>query len=406
MNAHLRSRRWRSRAVLGAVLAGALALGTVTAGAAPPSEDPPLAAEFGARWLAGQVAADGSVTGGFDPLGDAGSAALALAAAGVESDAYERALDHVVANAATFVAPFGTDDAGRLGRALLLAEAAGIDPTSFGGVDLVSRLEATLGDFAPGLYGAGDPTYDGAFRQSLALLGLAAAGETPAAAAVDWLLDQQCDATTPAAQGGWESYRANLAVPCAAPDAVLFAGPDSNATGYAAMALDALGEAPDHDPLAYLASVQSADGGWSLYGAGAGDPNSTGIVIQALLAAGEDPATWGSPTPYESLLGWVIVCGEEDAGAFASPYSAGAPDVFASLDAVPAAAGVAWPLDGPVELAGTAPVPCEDEPTTTTTTADGTDPTSTTSTTSTTGPGGPRTAPPAAAQPVAAQFTG
>lgn len=395
---------WGSRAFVALLTCGALTLGAVTVGAAPPSDDPPVAAQFGAGWLAEQVGPDGAVAGGFDPLGDAGSAALALAASGVEADAYERALDHVLANAESFVAPFGTDDAGRLGRALLLAEAAGIDPTSFGGVDLVSRLEATLGEFAPGLYGAADPTYDGAFRQGLALLGLVSAGETPAPAAIDWLLDQQCDATTPAAQGGWESYRPDLGVPCAVPDADFFTGPDSNGTGFAVMALEALGETPDHDPIAYLGSVRAADGGWSLYGAGASDPNSTGIVIQALIAAGQDPATWTSPTPYDSLLSWAIACGQDDAGAFASPYSDGAPDVFASLDAIPAAAGVAWPLGGPVDLAASAPVPCLGETTTTSTTATDDDGSSTT--TSTTAAGGSTTPPAATAQPLAAQFTG
>jgi hypothetical protein len=404
MNEHFRTSGRGLRAVTATVLAGALALGSVTVGAAPPSADPPVAATYGAAWLADQVAADGSVSGGFDPLGDAGNTALALAAAGVEADAFERAVGYVVANAEAYVAPFGTDDPGRLGRALLLAEVAGIDPSAFGGIDLVARLEATAGDLVPGLYGAADATYDGVLRQSLAILGLVAAGESPAPAAVDWLLDQQCGAANPAATGGWESYRADVNVACASPDAELFAGPDSNATGYAMMALDAVGETPTFDALAYLASVQSADGGWSYQGAGAGDPNSTGIVIQALLAVGEDVDTWGSPSPVDSLLSWAIPCGEDDAGAFASPYSSGAPDVIASLDAIPAAAGVAWPLDGPVTLAGVVTVACDDEPGTTTTTVPDDD--GTASTTSTTVAGAAGTPPPAGAQPIAAQFTG
>ena len=54
-----------------------------------------------------------------------------------------------------------------------------------------------------GLYGSSDPTYDGVFRQSLAILGLHAAGQTPDPTAIDWLLDQQC------ADGGFSSYNAD-----------------------------------------------------------------------------------------------------------------------------------------------------------------------------------------------------
>src|SRR5690606_21462684 len=159
------------------------------------------------------------------------------------------------------------------------------------------------------------------------------------------------------ATGGWEAYRADTAVPCAPPDAASFSGPDSNATGYAVMALEAVGEEPSFDPLAYLASVQGAEGGWSQQGVG-NDPNSTAIVIQALRSQGVDPTAFGNGGAYDALLGWVVPCGEEGAGAFASPFSNGAPDVFATLDAIVGAAGVAWPLDGPVELGGPVDDPC------------------------------------------------
>lgn len=52
------------------------------------------------------------------------------------------------------------------------------------------------------LYGRSDPTYDGVWRQSLALTALANAKVTPADSAVGWLTGQQC------ADGGWPSFRA------------------------------------------------------------------------------------------------------------------------------------------------------------------------------------------------------
>jgi hypothetical protein len=351
------------------VIASLLAVLLVAGAAAPwssatPGADPDAAA-LGARWLAAQVQADGSVVGGFDPLGDAGSAALALAAAGVESEAFQRALGHVVSNIEAYIAPFGDDSAGRLGRALLLTDAAGLDPTDVGGVDLVARLQASLGAVEPDLYGAGAPDFDGVFRQGLAILGLVAVGETPAPAAVDWLVAQQCDAAVAAAAGGWESYRADLTVPCAAPDAASFSGPDSNATAMATMALASVGPDAAIDPLTYLAGVQEADGGWGYQAGGGSDPNSTGLVIQALVARGESLDAWGDPgtRPMDSLLSWVVPCGQPDEGAFSSAFSDGAGDVFASFDAIPGAAGATLPL-GTVTLVEGSPEPCVDpEPT-------------------------------------------
>ena len=85
-----------------------------------------------------------------------------------------------------------------------------------------------------GLYGTSDPTYDGVYRQSLAILGLEAAGRTPAPEAVQWLLNQQC------ADGGFSSYKSTVA--CPAFDSVAFTGGrDSNATAMAVSALEWIG---------------------------------------------------------------------------------------------------------------------------------------------------------------------
>jgi hypothetical protein len=145
-----------------------------------------------------------------------------------------------------------------------------------------------------GLYGSADPTYDGVFRQSLAILGLAAQEVTPPAAAVTWLLDQQC------ADGAFEDYRADISQPCAAPDAANYVGPDSNSTAMALMALMALDDSriglkpavldrvlkAAERAGAWIRRQQNADGGWAWYPGGASDPSSTGLAMAAAN-------TWG-----------------------------------------------------------------------------------------------------------------
>ncbi|MGI5442996.1 prenyltransferase/squalene oxidase repeat-containing protein [Streptomyces shenzhenensis] len=161
-----------------------------------------------------------------------------------------------------------------------------------------------------GLYGDTDPTYDGVWRQSLALLAQHTASVTPAAKAVDWLTGQQC------ANGAFAAFRAEPARACDAKVMV-----DSNSTAAAVQALSALGghEGATGKAVTWLKSVQNKDGGWSYAPGGASDANSTGVVIGALAAAGERPAevTKGGRSPYDALLKLALPCTGEGAGAFA-----------------------------------------------------------------------------------------
>ncbi|MEV5317391.1 prenyltransferase/squalene oxidase repeat-containing protein [Streptomyces sp. NPDC052687] len=161
-----------------------------------------------------------------------------------------------------------------------------------------------------GLYGTGDPTYDGVWRQSLALLAQDAVGVRPAEKAVDWLTGQQC------ANGAFASYRADTGKACDAETML-----DTNATAAAVQALAALGghDAETGKAVGWLKSVQNEDGGW---GFGAGSPtdtNSTSVVIGALAAAGEKPAevTRKGNSPYDALLALSLPCDEDGGGAFA-----------------------------------------------------------------------------------------
>ena len=357
-------------ALVGALLLPALAAG---AGTARPT-DADRRPATGAAWLADQLTPGGYIEGfgGTPSYGSTMQTALALAAAGTEEAAFDAIVAFLAADPLSAV-----DDGGgqvqvqSLGTLLLIVDAAGADPTSFGGVDLVALLQGTLGLHTAGLYGATDPTYDGAYRQSLALLGLLAADVAPPAAAVAWLVDQQCDDATPAAQGGWEPYRASTAVPCAVPDPDLFVGADTNQTALAVQALAALDVTPTWDALAFLAAAQATDGGFPYLPGGVVDPNSTALVIQALAAVlGPDGvAAFAGPggDPVGSLLAWQVPCGQAEAGAFTSPFSGGDPDQFASQQGVWGAAVATFPL-GPVTFVDGGD-PCAEAPATTTTTA-------------------------------------
>ncbi|QDY76547.1 prenyltransferase/squalene oxidase repeat-containing protein [Streptomyces qinzhouensis] len=166
-----------------------------------------------------------------------------------------------------------------------------------------------------GLYGTTDPAYDGVWRQSLALLAQDTVGVEPAGKAVDWLTAQQC------ADGAFAAYRADASRAC---DAKL--PRDSNATAAAVQALAATGgeEKTTADAVAkavaWLKSVQNADGGWSYNPGGASDANSTALVIGALAAAGEKPAAVvsakGGKSPYDALGTFARPCTGPEAGAF------------------------------------------------------------------------------------------
>jgi hypothetical protein len=161
------------------------------------------------------------------------------------------------------------------------------------------------------------------------ILGAAALGEEIAADAVTTLIDQQD------ASGGWE-WQAGF-------------GADSNTTAVAIQALIAAGQPVSAtaivDALAFLKTAQVASGGFVYdprtpdYGA---DANSTAYVIQALLAAGEEPngAAWAVDglTPVRFLLGLQLAD-----GSFEWQPNTGS-NLMATAQAVPALLGQPYPV--------------------------------------------------------------
>lgn len=186
-----------------------------------------------------------------------------------------------------------------------------------------------------GLYGATDPTYDGVFRQSLALIALDDAGAPIPKSAIDWLAGQQC------LDGAFLSYRASIRTACPAPDAANFTGPDSNSTAMAAMALAAVGRRDAADRAAKaLVSWQNADGGWGYIPGGASDVNSTGLALQALDRSTNDEVR----AEKRGRAYLTRTMGQCTKGTAALPFQAGGPaNDYASAQAL-AGLGTALPI--------------------------------------------------------------
>jgi hypothetical protein len=192
-----------------------------------------------------------------------------------------------------------------------------------------------------GLYGTTDPTYDGVYRQSIAILGLHAAGRSPRPEALQWLLGQQC------ANGGFSSFTATTTCPAFNP-ATFTGGTDSNATAMAAEALFAVGtptaKAAAAKAAAYLKSVQLPDGSWEFNpgDSGAGDPDSTGLALLALNAAGLTPTHAAAPYFASLQVGrtdFPTHSPASDRGAVSTPFAPGSPNGLATVQTVPGLRG-------------------------------------------------------------------
>ncbi|MEU6392131.1 prenyltransferase/squalene oxidase repeat-containing protein [Streptomyces sp. NPDC046939] len=164
-----------------------------------------------------------------------------------------------------------------------------------------------------GLYGKTDPTYDGVWRQSLALIAQDTVGVKPADKAVTWLAGQQCE------NGAWGAFRAEPGKACDAKTPV-----DSNSTAAAVQALAAVGgrDGEVAKGVDWLKKAQNGDGGWGYNLGGDSDANSTSVVIGALVAAGEKPAEVKSgpgKSPFDALASLALPCsaGKNGGGALA-----------------------------------------------------------------------------------------
>ncbi len=218
------------------------------------------AARSGAEWLVGQVNAQGYVPTATTPakpdLSSTAQIPLALAAANVAPATARRMAGYLAGQVQAYVTQGGSDGSSQLALLILDAHALGLNPASFGGTDLVSRLLATqqTSGTDKGLFGAQSPTYTATYRQGLSLAALAAVGDTAGtqiSAAVAWLTAQQCP------EGGWSSYRATLG--CTVTPTT-FLGPDTNSTALAVEGLAAQGALTPVDTAAATGFLEARPG--------------------------------------------------------------------------------------------------------------------------------------------------
>jgi hypothetical protein len=266
-------------------------------------------------WLASQQLPDGGFSNGFSEGSDIGTTADAIVAVlsgGGDPSGWtvdgRSPLDFLVNQASSVHSPGGA------AKVALAAEAAGLDPRSFGGVDLIAMVSDGF-DPATGYFGGGP------FDSALCIFALSGAGIPLPQGALDGLLAGRLE-------DGSYSFNG---------DRTPGAG-DSNTTALAVQALMAAGARDQVGPsLEYFRAVRNEDGGWtyqkpSAYGE-ATDANSTALVAQALLAAGEDLASWGNPLQTLASL-------QVPSGAFIYNAATSAENALATIQAIPALVGV------------------------------------------------------------------
>ena len=266
----------------------------------------------GAGWLDDQVV-HGAVHNDQYDIDDYGlsiDVVLALDAVDEQPDTVGAVSDQVAKHVTEYTSPgYGTvTSAGGTAKAVVMAQTAGADPTSYGGKDLVAQLEDTVADKGPirgrvqdvldkGQSDAVD--YANVIGQSYAVMGLDAAESDRAAQATDFLLAQQC-------KGGW--FRLDFTQDTKASDQSCdgdsASKPDLDATAFAVRALseDDSPEVASHvdDAVAWLEEQQAADGS---FGGGSAsttaNSNTTGLAGWVLGDAGE---TAGA----EQAAAWVF----------------------------------------------------------------------------------------------------
>lgn len=272
----------------------------------------PATASRATRWLITKQSPDGGFSNGFAKTSDASAAADAIfALAG--NDSAKKSVSSALGFLAAQVSS-GKLKTGQYAKIALAAKAAGANPSAFGGKDLLAELSKATNP-KTGVIG------DGVFTHALAMLALARGGAsvpTQAIAALEVL-------QTPA--GGWAFTGAGA--------------PDVDTTALAVQALIAVGRPSNSGAagrgLGYLRGLQNADGGFPYQSPSAfgteSNANSTALVAQAIIAAGDQPESWAAAggNPLSALVNLQQKSG---AIAFQSAY----PDenILATVGAIPA----------------------------------------------------------------------
>lgn len=284
-------------------------------GDASASVSPTLAAEAGLVWLHGRQDA---ASGGYGSTGASMEILLALGANHVSAAEWRQnpisptLASYITLNGAGYTKA-AAGAAGKTAVALNAADAC----LPVGALTPQAYFSPTLGTYT-----------EQSGPNSWAILGAVTISESVPSSAVTTLRDSML------AEGGWEWF----------PDW----GADTNTTALAIQALIATGDAitSTHviSGLAYLASAQNDDGGFP-YAAGdegSSDSNSTAYVVQAIVAAGQDPngPSWtiSNSSPISYLLSMQL-----PDGGFEWQPGTGA-NQLATAQVIPALLGRAYPV--------------------------------------------------------------
>ena len=289
------------------------------------------AADAAANWIATTHQKDDGGYGNFG-FGDSAASGTLDAILAIASTGYNPGIPMPgeMADPVSFLRASSADlktyadsNGGAAGKTVMGLVAAHENPADFAGEDYIVAL---TNHFSP--TGEAGST---ATLQSFAMLGIAAANAPMPANAVTHLISLQ------AADGSWDDGFGT--------------SPNTDATAMAIMALIAAGESPTSSAVMAakmsLANTQSATG-WAYGGSGSASPNSTALAIQALAALGEDFYTGSSPWAQGGKSAQTLLLDMQVAnGAVQADFGSGPADnLFATLQAVPAITGKAYPLAG------------------------------------------------------------
>ena len=240
-----------------------------------------------------------------------GWAALGLAAAGHNPAAVSRGGPSLL----SYIERHLGTDAASLERTILVARAAGVPATKFGGHDLVSAL-------------GGEIKADGSVQHKVdlttfAVLALRAAGVAVPSRTIRWLVRQQD-------RNGGFSY------------ATAGAKPDVDDTGSALEAIAASHRGASRRAVHYIRATQNRDGGFPSQPGGASNAQSTAWAVQGLIAAGVDVSKVrhrGSPSPRRYLESLTT-----RSGAINYARRISLTPVWVTAEAIMALAGKSLPL--------------------------------------------------------------
>lgn len=315
------------------------------------------------RYLYSQVGTDGSVAGA---MGATEDTVISVADNGYDPATLKNATsgttayDFLSGHASTITT------AGGAAKYVLAWVAAG-KPAAIDGTALLAKLNTPTG--SGGYLGSNGSFHNAnatvetanAYSQSLSVLADIAAGHALPAHATGWLSCAQRP------DGGF-GYVINDAA--ASPPA--FCGDASSDTNDSGIILQALGEAgvtsASSAAEGYLHSVQQSDGGFGFASGSSSDPSSDAIVIQALVAIGQDPtaSAWTKAGGGNPVTNLETFADPQGSGGYVFPGNT-SPDAFTTSD-IPEALALKPYAAATTVVAGSSP-PAAPTPTPTATAA-------------------------------------